>query len=238
MRDIFDQEDDPELVVQRERWGPLDPKRTLIPSLGIPVDFFFLRANELHDAEDAETEAFKALLLQNFSNSQNEHGNGMGSQATSSIFVRRVNELLNLDVFQVQASASELTPAKNYCAQMDQQLRSKMLGSSTGPIVIAFDEIGATRKLFPGLWYQFGHFQQYQNFRLQELFTQHPSDNHKDTRDLYLAFIVLIRTLRGRYGFDRSSWTPTFRFMILTIWWSAQPCVGASRPVPLVTFTV
>jgi len=76
-----------------------------------------------------------------------------------------------------------------------------MLGSSTGPIVIAFDEIGATRKLFPGLWYQFGHFQQYQNFRLQELFTQHPSDNHKDTRDLYLAFIVLIRTLRGRYGF-------------------------------------
>ena len=138
----------------------------------------------------------------------------MGSQATSSIFVRRVNELLNLDVFQVQASASELTPAKNY------------------------DEIGATRKLFPGLWYQFGHFQQYQNFRLQELFTQHPSDNHKDTRDLYLAFIVLIRTLRGRYGFDRSSWTPTFRFMILTIWWSAQPCVGASRPVPLVTFTV
>ena len=79
MRDIFDQEDDPELVVQRERWGralkralPLGPKENVDP---LPVDFF-LRANELHDAEDAETEAFKALLLQNFSNSQNEHGNG------------------------------------------------------------------------------------------------------------------------------------------------------------------
>jgi len=333
MQNIFTQEDDPRLVVQRARWGsalkqalPLGPKEDVQP---IPVDFFFLRASELHEKEDAETEAFKEMVLQDFINTQNEHvyglahasgsgktrlafalgtqeahavlirlsfgdtpapafemltttlltiyqsltgycnvhglndksppgvvsshlvalnhyaqvaldavrififahlewllivdnesrdlfngnvdrqrrvwlqalENGVGSKATSVIFHKRALELLSLEIPAVGVQPEQLTPVKQYCALMDQQLRSQMLGGPAGRVIIAFDEIGAAKKLFPGLWYQFGHFGKHESFRLQEVFTRLPSDTYREPADLYLAFVVLIRTLRDRYKY-------------------------------------
>jgi len=338
IRDILAQEDDPDLQIQRARWGqalrrpvPLGPKANTNP---MPVDFFFLRANEPHEPEHTETQRFKDLVLRDFSNPQNEHvyglahasgsgktrlafalgtqeahvvlirlsfgdspspafavltdflqviydqldryckaqgldgrsppetifphtiplnhyaqvaldavrififahlewlaivdaelsdlhggrvdrqrriwlqalENGVGSEGTSAIFSRRVTELLSLEVPPVTSGGvwpeQATTPAKQYCESVTNQLRSRMLGGPGGRVVIAFDEIGTARTQFPGLWYQFRHFEsRQQHHRLQELSTGLPTDGYSEPADLYLAFIVLIRTLDIRYMF-------------------------------------
>lgn len=126
-------------------------------------------------------------------------GNGIGSSATRLIFLERVKMLQIQVPPEIRYQSS--TPAEDFCLEMHNKLRSVMLGARWGPVVIAFDGIGASKNNFPGLWYQFGHYLKFETFRLQEFFTGLPSDNHQRAGDLYLAFCDIFRTLRLQYGF-------------------------------------
>jgi len=88
MQSIFAEEDDPDLEIQRKRWGPklkralpLGPRHQTQPPL--PVDLFLLRSTELDEVEYIETEAFKNLILRPSSNSQTDHEFGVAHASGS-----------------------------------------------------------------------------------------------------------------------------------------------------------